>query len=197
MLLYISNLLKSWGLNGVIANYLAVFTAMLAILFTSYLIHLIHKTFPAFFIYLKKIDNSKSKWIRYARKYNILKKLYLLGHILFISLLVNVVTLDNLPHTLWLVKTVYTILLLCIIAMAASLASSLLNVVNEVYKVSFEFAKQRPIKSYLDFLKILIWIIAIIIIISILTNKSPATMLAGLGAISACLLYTSPSPRDA
>ncbi len=48
--------------------------------------------------------------------------------------------------------------------------------------------KDKPIKSYAQILSIVFWIIAIILIVSIVINKSPAGLLAGLGAFSAVLL---------
>lgn len=48
--------------------------------------------------------------------------------------------------------------------------------------------KDKPIKSYAQILSIVFWIVAIILIVSIVINKSPAGLLAGLGAFSAVLL---------
>ena len=186
MFIYISNLLKSWKVNAVVADHLAVLSVILGIIFISYLLHLLYKIFSSFCPSLKKTEHITSQWIKIAERYYIHKKLYFLGHLLFIALLFKVIiTLERLSTAMWIVEIARTILGLSIVGLTAFLISSLLDVVNEVYKTSFKFARQRPIKSYLDFLKIMIWIVAIIVAISIFTNKSPATMLAGLGAISA------------
>ncbi len=48
--------------------------------------------------------------------------------------------------------------------------------------------KDKPIKSYAQIVSIVLWIIAVILIISMLIDKSPVGLLAGLGAFSAVLL---------
>ena len=54
--------------------------------------------------------------------------------------------------------------------------------------LQLEATKDKPIKSYVQIISIFFWIIAIILIISILINKSPTVFLAGLGAFSAVLM---------
>ena len=49
MLTYISNILKTLGLNEIISNHLSVFATIFGILFISYFIHLIRKIFIVFF----------------------------------------------------------------------------------------------------------------------------------------------------
>ena len=49
-------------------------------------------------------------------------------------------------------------------------------------------AQTRSIKGYLELAKIVLWGICIILVFSLLINKSPLLMLSGLGALSAVLL---------
>jgi len=51
-----------------------------------------------------------------------------------------------------------------------------------------EATKDKPIKSYVQIITIFFWVIAVILFISILINKSPIVFLAGLGAFSAVLM---------
>jgi len=51
-----------------------------------------------------------------------------------------------------------------------------------------EATKDKPVKSYVQIISIFFWIIAVILFISILINKSPTVFLAGLGAFSAVLM---------
>ncbi|UAB78288.1 mechanosensitive ion channel family protein [Erythrobacter sp. SCSIO 43205] len=62
-----------------------------------------------------------------------------------------------------------------------------LTYVNEVYERRPQ-AKNRPIKGYLQVVKIIVLCGAVIILISILINESPFLLLSGLGAITAVLL---------
>jgi miniconductance mechanosensitive channel len=61
------------------------------------------------------------------------------------------------------------------------------NALIDIYQ-NFEISKFKPIKGYIQIMKIIIYLIAGIIIISILINKSPVYLLTGLGAISAVLM---------
>src|SRR5690606_24677708 len=49
-------------------------------------------------------------------------------------------------------------------------------------------AQTRSIKGYLELGKIIFWAICLILVISILVDRSPLLMLSGLGALSAVLL---------
>jgi len=54
--------------------------------------------------------------------------------------------------------------------------------------LELDATKDKPIKSYIQIISIIFWAISIILIISILINKSPTVFLAGLGAFSAVLM---------
>lgn len=51
-----------------------------------------------------------------------------------------------------------------------------------------ENTRRLPLKGIVQIIKILLWIIATIIVTAVLINKSPATLLAGLGAFAAVLM---------
>ncbi|WP_423127571.1 mechanosensitive ion channel family protein [Gaoshiqia sp. Z1-71] len=61
------------------------------------------------------------------------------------------------------------------------------NVINDIYQTT-PYAATRPIKGYIQLLQILFIFISTIIVISILINKSPLGLFAGLGAMAAVLL---------
>ena len=62
-----------------------------------------------------------------------------------------------------------------------------LDVVNTLYQ-KHENYESRPIKGYLQLGKILMVIVAAILIVSFILNKSPVLMLSGLGAVAAVLM---------
>jgi len=65
--------------------------------------------------------------------------------------------------------------------------SALLNVSRSIYQ---ESAKQRflPLNSIIQMIKLALYLVAIIIIISLIINRSPVYLLSGLGALTAVLL---------
>lgn len=67
------------------------------------------------------------------------------------------------------------------------LISSILNALGDLL-FEKDSLKDKPIESYLQVIKIFLYAIGIIILMSILINKSPAVLLGGLGAASAVLM---------
>ena len=67
------------------------------------------------------------------------------------------------------------------------IVSSILDGINRIYD-SYPMAKDRPIKVFIQVIKIFFYCAATIIVISILIDRDPVALLAGLGAISAVLM---------
>ena len=65
--------------------------------------------------------------------------------------------------------------------------NTVLNSGMEIYNTT-EYAHHRPVKGYVQLLKILIYFMAAIMIISVLLERDPTVLLAGLGAMAAVLL---------
>lgn len=79
---------------------------------------------------------------------------------------------------------------LCIILLIVFLTKSvmlLLDLVNTFYQ-NHENAESRPIKGYLQLGKILLVVVAAILVISFILDKSPVLLLSGLGAVAAVLM---------
>ncbi len=68
-----------------------------------------------------------------------------------------------------------------------------LNAIYDIYQ-GFEISKAKPVKGYIQVLKIIVIVIGIIVIISLLFDKSPIYLLGGLGAFSAVLLLIFKDP---
>ena len=63
----------------------------------------------------------------------------------------------------------------------------LLNACDEIYR-SFEMSKLRPIKGYIQVVKIVVFLVGGILVIANLIGQSPVILLSGLGALSAVLM---------
>lgn len=74
-----------------------------------------------------------------------------------------------------------------IILVALSVLNTLLNAVNDIYQ-NFEVSKVKPIKGYIQVVKIVVFVLGIILVIANLIGESPLIILSGLGALSAVLL---------
>ncbi|MBN2856875.1 MAG: mechanosensitive ion channel [Candidatus Delongbacteria bacterium] len=65
--------------------------------------------------------------------------------------------------------------------------SSVLNGINDIYQ-TYPFSKDKPVKGYIQTVKLIFYITAFLIIISVLMDKSPVLLLSGIGAMMAVIL---------
>jgi len=84
-------------------------------------------------------------------------------------------------------KILYAVSRIYIVSVFTVAAVRAANAANDVYQTT-SYATTRPIKGYIQLLQILIIFLTVIFIISIIINKSPLGLLAGLGAMAAVLL---------
>lgn len=76
---------------------------------------------------------------------------------------------------IWLIVTVLFIL------------TSLLNAVNRIYE-SYPVSKNRPITFFIQLIKVFLYTVVVITVVSVLVNKSPEHLIVGLSAFAAVLL---------
>lgn len=88
---------------------------------------------------------------------------------------------DSVESKIYIGVTVYIIL------MAMLVISSFLNSVNDIYN-NFEISKTRPIKGYIQVVKIFIFVIGGVLIIAEIIGQNPLVLLGGIGALSAVIL---------
>ncbi|MGD2045067.1 MAG: mechanosensitive ion channel [Gemmatimonadota bacterium] len=67
-------------------------------------------------------------------------------------------------------------------------ANAFLNAINDIYNDSYEEAKNRPIKGYLQVVGLGLWIAGGVVVVSLLADQSPVVFLSGLGALTAVLM---------
>lgn len=73
------------------------------------------------------------------------------------------------------------------IGLIVLVAESLVSSINDIYQ-TYPISKKRPIKGYLQILKVFLYIVGIILIVTTILNKSALGLLGGLGAMSAVIL---------
>lgn len=84
---------------------------------------------------------------------------------------------------IWIEKAIWIYVLYC-----AALAVNTLVFVIWLHIDERENKKKLPLRGFVQVIKAVIWIIVTIIAIGIIVNKSPATLLAGIGAFAAVLM---------
>lgn len=97
----------------------------------------------------------------------------------------GIAAVPGLPQTaLTIISNVATAF---IILTLASTVSAFLSVVDTLYSRREE-AKDRPIKGYVQVSKLAIYIVAVVLIIATLLDRSPIILLSGVGAMAAVLI---------
>ncbi|MDP2286781.1 MAG: mechanosensitive ion channel family protein, partial [Pseudohongiella sp.] len=111
-----------------------------------------------------------------ARLANIIPALVIMVGIRFIPGLPDSVT----------VVTLNIVSALIVLSLALAF-SNLLDMANEVYQRRPD-ATMRPIKGYLQVLKIVVYAVAVLLMIAAMLDRSPLILLSGLGALAAVLM---------
>ncbi len=67
------------------------------------------------------------------------------------------------------------------------IVTSLLSAINQIYE-SYPISKNRPITFFIQLIKVFLYTVAVITVVSVLVNKSPEHLIVGLSAFAAVLL---------
>lgn len=79
------------------------------------------------------------------------------------------------------------LILIYMILVGIFVIDSILNAVHDIYE-TFDTSKEVPIKGFLQVIKLFIFFISLIFIISLTIGKSPLYLISGLGALTAVLM---------
>ena len=117
------------------------------------------------------------------RRYGVIERLANIAPALVLSVGIGLV--PGLPAMLaTIVKNVANAFIILTLAMALA---ALINIVDTLYHRRPE-ARQKPIKGYLQVMKIAIYVVAALLMIATLIDRSPVILLSGLGAMAAVLI---------
>jgi len=164
----------------------AILTLIVLIILLSFVSYTIAKYFTLTTVE-KLIRTKRYPWLKSAYHHKVFHQLLLLVPVfiiyfsgaLFKDISFTIVSVTGKP---------IQIVSECIVVMISVLAfSGFLNSIEDKYNC-YQLAKQRPIKSYLQVIKILIYMIAGLIIASILLEKSLTYFITGLSAMTAVML---------
>jgi len=179
---FVYDCLVTQGMNPATAGFLA--TAILAALsiIVSIMANFVAKRFV-----LKGlahiVGRTEAKWDDIFLKRNVFAKLSHLAPavMLYVMLPLALEGYERLTALATSVVVIYMIIIGILVI------DSFLNAVLDIYQTR-EVLKEIPIKSFIQTLKVVIYFIAIIFIISVVLNKTPLYFFSSLGALTAILL---------
>jgi len=179
-------LLQNWlldnGMGEVLAFYLARAVAIAAVILLSMAANFIAKRYVVSAVtYL--ISRSSTKWDDAVVRQKTLDRIAHLAPALVIYVLTPV-ALEGLATVISFIRSAVLIYMIIIIMLVLD---SLLNAAEDVYQ-RYRASKEIPIKGFIQVLKLLIYFVAGIFVISILLDKTPVYLLSGIGALAAVMM---------
>jgi miniconductance mechanosensitive channel len=172
------NWLIAHGLSAPGVKAISWLLAILFVIAVSYIVNFIVKKLILRIIKLL-IIKSHSKWDDALLEHRVFSKLSHLAPALVIYLFAS--ALPEISQWIIRVSIAYMILV------GVSAGFAFLNAVGDIYH-SFDVSRQRPIKGYIQVIKIIVGIFAGILVISVIINQSPTLLLGGIGALTAVII---------
>ena len=130
------------------------------------------------------VRKSKAKWDSVFLEKGVFNRLSHIIPAIIIFYSAKHVFADYIP----LIKPVWAASYIYIISVSLMVVNAFINASHDIY-MNLPVAKSRPIKGYVQVVKIIIFFIGGIIILSVFLGESPYALLAGFGAFTAVLLF--------
>ncbi len=174
----IIKILGELGLSRELIPIVSIFISFLLTSIIALLVYIIMKKVEKKII-SKFVTKSKTKWDDFVIKRGFFKYVNIL-----IPLTVYEAVMKNMTFYSGFISKIIKI---GIVITFVFIINSLLTASNDIYS-TYKISKERPIKSYIQVLNLAIALIAILITVAILFDKSPLTLLSGIGAMTAVIM---------
>jgi miniconductance mechanosensitive channel len=135
------------------------------------------------------VSKSKTQWDDYILKRKVFNRVAFLIPLFLLNFFTDYILTDYELATTVINKAVQIL----IVITAISILNGLINSFSDIYN-TYKIAKARPIKGYIQVIKIVILILAGASIISVLIGENGFKWLAGFGAFSAVLMLIFKDP---
>ena len=132
----------------------------------------------------KLVKKTKATWDDVVFEHKVMVRLSHMVVPLIIYLFIPVVFADTASTTIALIQRFCLVL---IILSLLSFLQAFLNAVYSVYSCTGRY-RNRPLKGMVQTVQVVMWCVGVIVIISVLLEKNPLSLLAGLSALSAVLM---------
>ena len=182
MLEILQNWFLNQGLSETLTFYVVRGVAFTAILCLSVIAAFISKRYIASTL-TYFISKSKTSWNEAVLRQRVVNRLVYLAPAVVIYVLIPI-ALESLEPLISIIRSgllIYMVVIVMLVLVA------MLNTVEDVYQ-NFSASKEIPIKGFIQALKILLYFLVTIFVISILLNKTPVYLLSGIGALAAVMM---------
>jgi len=167
----------AWGISQHLSSILADGTALIGILFLAFLTNLIAGRIIMRILRVV-IKRTKTRWDDVLLEEGVFDRL---SHIVPALVIYGFAELFTWQVILQRLALSYMVVIGILVF------NSLLSAAESIYS-SFKVSKEKPIRGYIQIVKIFLFIIGMIVIIGIIIDRSPWRLLTGIGAMTAVLL---------
>lgn len=171
------------GMNEKVADAITIFILLILVIIIAWLADVITKKIFVTII-SKLIRKSKTEWDDLLLKRKVFKRLAHLAPAIVVYYFAEFFAFGLSDR---IVSFVQSATYIYMILMGLMVIDSIINSSHDIYE-KLPISNNRPIKGYIQLVKILIFFIGGILILSIVLDKSPTRLLTGLGALAAVLL---------
>ena len=178
----LENLLEKAGVSSQLSNILVVVVIALVVILLAFAADYLTKNVLITSI-TRIVRKSKAKWDDALLARKVIHRLAHLAPALILYFAIKV-GLEDFPELKSILFTGVRIYMILIVLLTLD---ALLSALHDIYQDT-EMARERPIKGYIQVIKIIIHSIGGIMILSNLIGKSPTAILASLGALAAVLI---------
>jgi miniconductance mechanosensitive channel len=182
---FIKELLQNYGLVPKLAMYGAALSAFIMLVIFSLIIFFIVRSVMVKIIG-RVVAHTKGIWddVMFSHKV-----FHVMAHFVPAIIIYNSSGFagNDLVWLPWLPMVIVIIAKIYILGVFVTAFNRFLNSFLDIYN-TYPYAKDRPVKGYVQLLKVLIYFLGGITMIAILVGQNPVTIFAGLGAMAAVLL---------
>ncbi len=181
---FLRSLLQSSGLPDIWTERLLVLSHLAFLFLIALLVSLVAR-FLLRRVVQKAVKRTSSQWDDILLESGLFRRL----SFLFPPIAVMILLPFFFPYARELSDILGRLLVAYIIVMIAHSSAAFLDSVNEIYRtVNADIARKKPIKGYLQMVKIFVWIVGAVLSVTTVLQVSPVGVLSGLGAMSAVIL---------
>jgi miniconductance mechanosensitive channel len=183
---FFSKLLASWGVSDYYVSSLSFLICFAIIIAVAYFAHIVFK------IYLsrqvnKYLEKKGAYWGRFIIEGRMVHRLSHLVPAIIIYTAAPLLINPDLALDATIIRFIQALMLLYILVACILVFNSAIFIGENVYKRQ-KGSKRRPIKSYLQVIRIMVYFVALIGAAAIIVNKSPIALFTGIGAMAAILV---------
>jgi miniconductance mechanosensitive channel len=188
----LTDIFKEWllkvGLSENIALIIIDYSFFILLVIACYITYIIAKRIINSIV-LDAVHKSKTQWDDYILKRKVFSRIAFLFPLFLLNFFTDYILIKHEITTDVINKTVEIL----IVIVSISILNGVINSFSDIYN-TYKISKSRPIKGYIQVIKIVIFILAGALIISVLIGEDGFKWLAGFGAFSAVLMLIFKDP---